>query len=1116
MTTATIYRRVLASICALIAIPAVFEGRPASAAANPAWQLGASGPDRVEPGKTFFYKFTAENVGDADSDGTGSLDVTLPPGIAVVSVTNQFGIAPAFNWACADSAGGSTLHCDLTVPVPAGQTTLEQVILTAKPDPAASGDVVTHYSLTGGGASPSALKRVFSVSSTPDFGISTLDGEVSDGQGNPFTQAGGHPVDASVTFSLNRLSPGPGLEGPDGSDLKQVEVDIPPGMIGNPTATQVCSKDLRIPQNQNVVTDPNVDINEFCPVSSIVGEAIPTLVSPSSGIIARPRLPIFSVEPPPGVAAQFAFTVWKETFYLDAVLRHDGEYSLAIRTRNINQGLAVLASTVTLWGVPSDHSHDDVRCLVIDRTAEEFGPLTDCNDNAEAVDLSVYPLLGPNPAYLSPKAFLTNPTTCTPPGEGLTTTLHVAGWNEPSPSDSASFVSHNPPGYPLPMDQWGSPQGPTGCEDVPFTPSVSAEATSRAADSPTGLDVSIDVPTDGLVNPTGIAQSHLKKAVVTLPEGMAVNPSSADGLGACSEAEIGLGSDRPVGCPDSSKVGTVSVETPLLEEALEGHVYLAEQGNRPGRGSNPFGSLLALYIVVESEERGVLIKLPGRVDADPQTGRLQATFDNNPQLPFSSLRVRVKSGPRAPLTLPSECGTYEVVSELYPWARPDEPVTVRSPFTVDQGCGPRGFAPEWSAGSVSPIAGAFSPFVASFSREDGEQRFDGVSVQMPKGVLAKLAGVPLCGDVQAANGACPVGSRVGSATTGAGAGPNPFFLEDQPVYLTGPYKGAPYGLAVVVRAVAGPFDLGTVVVRQAIHVDRSTAQVRIVSDPLPRILDGIPLNIRDVRVNVDRPRFTLNPTSCAEKEVGATLTSTQGTVHRASSRFQVGDCSALAFKPRLSLRLTGRKQTRTGRHPGVRAQVRQTGIGEAGIRKAKVALPKSLALDPDNAQALCEFEDGTKPDLENRCPKGSIVGRARAVTPLLDKPLAGNVYFVKNIRRTRSGNLIRTLPMIIVALRGQIAINLKGTSSTTQTGQLVNTFANVPDAPISRFQLNIRGGSNGILTVTRTQAARINLCANPRGHRAQVDMRGHNGKQANFATRVKTPCAKAAKAKRRR
>ncbi len=335
------------------------------------------------------------------------------------------------------------------------------------------------------------------------------------------------------------------------------------------------------------------------------------------------------------------------------------------------------------------------------------------------------------------------------------------------------------------------------------------------------------------------------------------------------------------------------------------------------------------------------------------------------------------------------------------------------------------------------------------------------------------------------------------------------------VYLTEGYKGCAYGLMVRVPVQAGPFRgslaLRDVVVRQKVCVDPADAHVTATSDPLPTVWHGIPVRIRSVTVSVDRSGFMLNPSDCAQKQVAATLRSPQGASRELASPFRVSGCASLAFKPRLSLRLTGRKQIKTGRHPGVRAVVKQAGVAEAGIERAQVRLPKSLALDPDNAQALCEHADGTKPDLENHCPKGSIVGRARAVSPLLKRPLVGDVYFVKNVRRDpQTGNLIRTLPMIVVALRGEIAVNLQGQSSTTRSGKLVNTFDRVPDAPITQFNLNIRGGDSGILTVTRTRRSKINLCATGR-QTAEADIDGHNGRRHDLNIALAKPCAKAKK-----
>jgi hypothetical protein len=525
------------------------------------------------------------------------------------------------------------------------------------------------------------------------------------------------------------------------------------------------------------------------------------------------------------------------------------------------------------------------------------------------------------------------------------------------------------------------------------------------------------------------------------------------------------------------------------------------------------GEMLRLFVVARNDDLGVMIKLPGSATADPQTGKLTATFENNPRLPFDHLSVKLKGGDRGVLAMPQACGSKAVSATLSPWSGTVS-VTQASPFDVAGDCS-AGFAPTLAAGNSNPNGRGSGTFSFKFSRQDGEQWIDGLTATLPQGLLASVRDLPLCTSGQAAAGACPAASRIGTVDATAGSG-NPFVLEQKgSAFLTEGYKGCAYGLAVVVPVVAGPFDksspatdLGDIVVRQSVCVDRTTAQVTATSDPLPTIWHGIPLRVRSVTVNVDRPGFMLNPSDCSAKQVGATFDSDRGATASSSAPFQASGCAALSFEPKLGLRLTGRRQVRTGRHPGVKAVVTQKGVSEAGIEKAVVRLPKSLALDPANAQALCEFEDGTSANPEDLCPKGSIVGRARALSPLLNDPLVGNVYFVKNVRRSSSGNLIRTLPMLIVALRGEIAVNLKGESDTTKSGKLVNTFAAVPDAPISRFNLNVKGGKSGILAVTRTRKGLINLCARPKRHVAETDMDGHNGKRRDFNVRMKTPCTK--------
>ena len=1108
------------------------------AVAGPVWDLEAHhAPTVAQGGEQVQFTFLASNVGDSaadqslDDNGTPGdpsddrirVEIDLPDGVTTRLQETVFngpqswwaGYGSQFEpaWDCGPAvAGASSVSCvSLQERVLAGTYGLGDLRIYAQVDPSATGELVVEARLTGGGAAPVTVSEAVAVGPVPDrFGIidHSFKADAFDKAGVPIRQAGAHPFRATTAFDFNMTRgvfthPFPGGEPPlienvlAVGSVRDIDVKLPRGFVGNPQAVSEC----RIQQF----------VNGACPTSSQIGTVTftirATLGTASPAVYYQEA--VYNIKPDEGQLALFRFRFDGRPVTIEPTL-DPRDHSIVAKVRNIVEAAPPHSQRLTIWGNPSDPVHD----------SDRFNPQT--------VGWGA-------PFGAERKPFLTLPSQCETGDSTKITRLN--SWQEPG-------LNAVPAGG-LATD----PVVLSGCEasQVTFKPSMTVQPTSREAGAPTGLEVVLSSPQAE----DGIATPPLKQAAVTLPEGMAVNPSSADGLDACSEAQIGLGTDNPVGCPEASKVGSVEVETPVLAKPVKGSVYLAQQGNRPGQGSNPFGSLLALYMVVDDPERGLLVKLPGRVTADPDTGRLRAVFDENPQLPFNRLALSFKSGSRAPLVNPPTCGTYQVASQFTSWAQPQIPVVSNDSFQITSGADGRpcpagdGFDPGFTAGSVDPIAGVFSPLVTQVTR-DGGKDIGRIDVTLPKGALAKLKGVPLCTGAQIAGAAgrpgrstqatpsCPAGSQVGTTTVGAGAGSTPFFPRlpgsdvSGRVFLTGPHtstefpvagaRQAAYGLAIEVPAVAGPFDVGTVMVRAAIYVDPKTAQVTVVSDRLPRILEGIPLNVRDIRVDIDRKDFALTPSGCSQKQVGAVIRAQDGTAVARTARYRVGDCASLAFKPKLTLRLTGRRQVKTGRHPGVRAQVAQTGIGEAGIAKAVVKLPKSLALDPDNAQALCEFEDGTKPDLENHCPKGSIVGRAKATTPLLNKALAGNVYFVKNIRTDkRTGNKIRTLPMIVVALRGEIAINLRGESSTAKkTGQLVNTFNTVPDAPITRFNLNIAGGNKGILAVTRTRKARINLCANPTGHKAQARLDGHNTTSRNTTVTVKTPCAKAAKQKPKR
>ena len=942
---------------------------------------------------------------------------------------------------------------------------------------------------------------------------------------SPARQAGSHPDgSASAWFARSPLvsegSPTARYRAPDGAP-KNIVVSLPPGVVGNPNAIPRCPASAL----QTVPTT--------CHPKTQVGVATLGIAAVSSGF------PVYNVEPRDGKTAELIISGAGlpglfSNVPIVATARTDGDFGVDAMALRIPAGFALLGQTVTLWGVPWARSHDAYRPVAAYCRDQGLGsngmPIEGLQGGVEEGAGSLLCSQEPqsyDPSWGPIRPFLTTQTDCS--DADPITRIFADNWHTPVTASADS----------------AAPQ-PTNCEALEFDPSLGVRATSKAADSPTGLDVDLAVPQNNdppssvRNNPDdatgapaywksvdGRATSHLDATVVTLPEGVSVNPSGATGLEGCSDAQIGL---RQLGnpplfnngdpfdddlsdgveCPDGSVIGTVTVKTPLLSEELSGQVVLGS----PKSTDPQSGEMLRMFLVIRNRERGLVAKIYGSAVADPSTGRVTATFDNNPQLPFDTLSLDIKGGDRAPLALPRACASHGWSAELTPWSG-NVPDLAGGAFTTDSNCA-AGFSPGFSAGMDNRQGRGSGTFAFEFSRRDGEQYLRGLTARLPQGLLASVKDVPLCTSAQAAAAACPGGSKIGVVDAKAGAG-DPFVLEQKgEVFLTHGYKGGEYGLAVKIRPIAGPFrgamELSPIVVRQAIHVDRKTAQVTAISDPFPLIHHGVPLRVREVTVLVNRGGFMLNPSDCSQKQVGAAIGSDQGAIADATSAFQVASCADLAFEPKLSLRLTGRKQVRTGKHPGVRAVVKQRGMSEAGIERAEVRLPKTLALDVDNAQALCEFEDGTKPDLESHCSKGSIVGRARAVSPLLNDPLVGNVYFVKNVRRSSTGNLIRTLPMLIVALRGEIAINLKG-ESTVKRQKLVNVFDDIPDAPITQFNMNIKGGRNGILAVTRTRKAKINLCSAGR-QVAEADMDGHNGRRHDSDVTMRKPCrAKRANAK---
>jgi hypothetical protein len=623
----------------------------------------------------------------------------------------------------------------------------------------------------------------------------------------------------------------------------------------------------------------------------------------------------------------------------------------------------------------------------------------------------------------------------------------------------------------------------SGCDQVPFDPTVTVAPTTDAADSPSGLDVEVDLPQSE--DPDGIATSPLKDATLTLPEGLTVNPASANGLDACTPAQISLGTDDPVKCPDASWVAAAQIITPALPDPLEGAIYLAAPHD------NPFDSLLAGYIVFSEPDRGILIKLPGKIDVDPATGRLTGTFKDNPQLPFSKLQLHFKAGAHSSLITPKTCGDYEAGAEFSPWSG-NAAAQVSDSFPISQSPGGGACptdaaalpnAPGFDAGPISPISKHYSPFVLHLRREDGSQRFSAFNVTLPQGMVGKLAGTALCPDgaLDAAKSksgrdeqaapSCPLGSHVGEVVAGAGAGPAPYYAKGD-AYLAGPYKGAPVSLAVITPAVAGPFDLGTIVIRTPLFIDPTTAQISAVSDPIPQMLQGIPTAVRSVDVVMDRPDFTLTGTSCDPASVNGLLTSTLGQSAPLSSRYQLSDCGRLPFKPQVKLSLQG--GTKRGAHPALTV-VLQPRPGDANIASLSLAMPRSEFLENAHIRTICTRVQFAA----DACPPGAVYGEATVTTPILDYPLAGNVYL-------RSSD--NPLPDLVPDLRGPsyqpLKVEAAGRTDSIHGG-IRNTFDFVPDAPFTRLITKLPGGARGLLVNS------TDICAKP--FRATVKYTAHNG-----------------------
>ncbi len=856
-----------------------------------------------------------------------------------------------------------------------------------------------------------------------EFGFSELTAKAVNGVGaseTPFTQAGGHPDLLRLLFRFNtRTTAGPpGTSLPVGGAtgmLRHLDIELPPGMQGNPLATPRCQS----PVNANTGDlDPNA-----CPASSAVGWAVLHFhLSSSSASIAQFPAKVYNMEPPEGVVARFAFMVLAVRVFVDMKVNDDGRYTITSSVRNASQGLLIHGTEMVLFGTPALHNGSGF------------------SEHA--------PALGSKGAG-RPVPLLTMGNDCEAPQR---VNARVASWEESSIWKTASFD----------MPKL------TGCDKVPVSATLEmAPETSQAA-TPSAFTADLRVPQESA--PVAVAPGLLKKVSVKLPVGVGINPGSAQGLVGCSDAQIKLRELGDPVCPDASKIGTVKIETPVLPGPLDGFVYVGEPKSQVAANGDMF------RVFIGAKGHGVTIKQEGRLTPDPVTGQLTAVFDDIPQQPFSRMTLKFNGGPRAPLTTPTVCGEHTTTAVLT--ATTGKQITSQSRFSVACRPGLLGFTPGFVAGVNNILAGASSPLNIVMTKPDGHHDLVGVNLKLPNGLLANLKG--------------NIGKPVGVVRAYAGLGAEPFGLPGV-AYLEGPYGDAPFSLKVVVPAKAGPYDLGDVVVRQKLYVHPDTAQVTTVSAPLPTILQGVPVRLQRLDVSINKAGFMINPTSCEAQTIDAGLTSVVGQVASRSSRFGIGGCRELDYKPDLDLSVEG--ELKNGGHPQLNATL-TTEKGEANQRKAQVTLPLNLALDPQNAKALCEPSQVPT----NSCPADSIVGKAAAVS-ILDVPLTGPVYFVRGERKTKTGRVVATLPKLFIPLKGQgVTINLHASSNVVDD-KLQTTFDDLPDAPIERFDLSINGGDNGILKVTNGD-----VCKTSKTPKVGVRMTGQNGKVHRTNTTLGSSC----------
>lgn len=1029
------------------------------------------------------FVITATNVGGTPTSSGEMISIasSLGPGAVAEEIVGRDAfrnffvegeILPGFSATVKDEEGDmpcnvSSLICTFSHPVAPGDSLT--VTLDVKVT-AAEGEEVTAEAVVSGGASD-----VESVTSKTAALVTNLNDPAPVGAGQ-FQAAlstplsGSHPnVTTSIIFNEREEENRNGeLLYRTTGDPKDIAVELPPGLLANPQAAPRC-------------TLAQVE-GESCPNSDAVGISTTAFLA-ITGEAGPETALVYNIEPYPGEPAAFAFIVAKIAVRLDVSVRSGGDYGATVTVSDINEGSMLRSTTVTLWGVPQEYNGTRQEKLLY----EPFAGFS--------VEI---PYVGPYPteegrgrkvtvfgaeSTEAPAAFTINPTRCGALGEAR---LSTESWEDPAVKSTASS--------PLPSI--------TGCEGLPFAPALALRTTTHDASQPAGYQAHIEVPQERL--PTGPQAAEVRNVTVTLPAGATLSPSAANGLEACSDKQFGLNTAAAGECPEKSEVGEISINTPLLPApGLKGIVYVGEPDCSPCSAKEAEeGKMVRLFIeagsAAETEGSGVLIKLIGSTSINEDTGQLRTTFEENPQLPFSNLTLSIWGGMRAPLVNPDTCGPAIATAVFTPWSSPVD-AEVEAPAIPIEGCSGSGrtFAPSLEAGmSTTAHGGSFSSFALTVSRADGQQDLGSVAVDMPPGIAARLAKVPLCAEAQANAGDCPVGSQIGTSTAVVGPGSDPYTVEGGQVYLTEKYGGGQFGLSIVTPAKAGPFTLagntgrGSEVVRAAIGVDPRTAAISVKTSALPTQLDGIPLDIDRVIVNVNRKGFMFNPTDCSTKTVAGTIDSSSGTTASVSYPFQATECASLAFRPTFSATTHARHSRKGGAYLSTKIT---SGSGQANLRRIHVTLPAALPSRLETLKQACtEAQFAANPA---GCPEGAFVGTATVHTPVLPVPITGPAIFVSH------GG--RGFPNLDFVLQGDgVTIIQEGDTFINKKSVTTSTFPAVPDIPVESIEVNLPEGPHSAL------AANGNLCAKPLYMPSELV--GQNGAVVEHKTKIKVKGCKPA------